>query len=143
AMKSSPADWSLERSRVSEQLKHFVAEKVAQARAARADGNERSPEFDLLLAAAENCDWPTMRDIFAKWHAAAQRWENYFGLIQSGETIVALEIEGAFEQFAAGVEDYSLAFGRDVIDSIPPGSVYFSGTDSARGVVTVLCKSEE
>lgn len=141
-MNSSPEPWSLERSIVSEQLKRFVAEKVAQARAARPDGMERSPEFDSLLAAAEKGDWPTMRDIFAKWHAAAMKWEHFWS-VQPCEVIVALEMEGAFEQFATGVEEYAVGFGRDVIASIPPGSILFSGhgADSARGVITALCRS--
>lgn len=33
------------------------------------------------------------------------------------------------------------AFSRDVIDSIPRGSVYFGGTDYGRGLITALCKS--
>jgi hypothetical protein len=55
--------------------------------------------------------------------------------------IMLLEIEGAFEQFAGGVEEYAIGFGREVIASISPGSIYFSGNDAARGVVAALCKS--
>src|SRR4030095_16391593 len=60
AMNNSAEPWLLERSMVSEALKRFVAEKVAQAHAARSDGKERSSKFDSLLHAAEKGDWPTM-----------------------------------------------------------------------------------
>jgi hypothetical protein len=101
---------------------------------------ERSPQFDSLLAAAEKGDWPTLRDIFAKWHAAAMKWENYFGCLHSCETIIALELEGALEQFAEGVEEYAVRFGRDVIASIPPRSILFC-SNGTRGVITALCES--
>src|SRR5206468_8634844 len=35
-----------------------------------------------------------------------------------------------------------LAFGRDIIKSIPPGSIYFGESDWGRFVVTALCKSQ-
>jgi hypothetical protein len=140
AMNSPSEPWSWECSIVSGGLKRFVAEKIAQARAARPPGMERSPQFDSLLAAAEKGDWPILRDILAKWHVAAMKWENYFGCVQSCETIIALELEGAFEQFAGGVEEYAVGFGRDVMAALPPGSVLFC-SHGARGIITVLCES--
>lgn len=142
-MNNSAQPWSLEHSIVSAQIKRFVAEKVAQARAARSDPKEAPAEFKSVLVAAEKGDWPTLRDIFAKWREAAQRWEEtrWVCLLHPVEFAVALEIESAIEQFAAGVEEYAAAFGRDVIASIPPGSIYFGGTDPGRGVITALCES--
>jgi len=55
------------------------------------------------------------------------------------QTVV--EVELAVEAFAGGDPRYSLAFGRGVIDSIPPGSIYFGGTDPGRGLVTALSAS--
>src|SRR5688572_26587318 len=108
-MNNSAQPWSLERSIVSAQLKRFVVEKVAQARAARADVKEAPPsEFNSVLAAAVKGDWPILRDIFAKLREAAQRREEtrWDCWLHPGEWAVALEIEGALEQFAAGVEKY-------------------------------------
>ena len=56
-----------------------------------------------------------------------------------GETI--LEVYGAFDGFMTGNEKYAAQFGREVIDSIPPGSIYFGGTDPGRFIVTALEKS--
>jgi hypothetical protein len=52
-----------------------------------------------------------------------------------------IEVILAVEAFAEGDPKYSMAFGKGVIDSIPPGSIYFGGTDAGRGVVTALCKA--
>jgi hypothetical protein len=54
-----------------------------------------------------------------------------------------MEIYMAFAQFALGDPKYAFAFGRGIIDSIPPGSIYFGGTDAGRGLVTALCRSHE
>lgn len=55
------------------------------------------------------------------------------------QTVV--EVELAVEAFAGDDPRYSLAFGRGVIDSLPPGSIYFGGTDPGRGLVTALSRS--
>lgn len=52
-----------------------------------------------------------------------------------------IEVILAVEAFADGDPKYSMAFGRGVINSIPPGSIYFGGTDPGRGLVTALSKS--
>ena len=57
------------------------------------------------------------------------------------EWAVVNEVGAALEEFAAGEEKYAIAFGRDVIDSIPAGSIYFGGTDSGRFLVTALSRS--
>jgi hypothetical protein len=54
-----------------------------------------------------------------------------------------MEIYMAFGQCALGEPKYAMAFGRDIISSIPPGSIYFGGTDAGRGLVTALCRSHE
>ena len=55
--------------------------------------------------------------------------------------IIAGEIRGAFESFLAG-DNYATAFGRQIIDSIPPGAVYFGGTDQGRFIVAVMCQAK-
>jgi len=47
----------------------------------------------------------------------------------------------AWEQFSNGKEKYVLAFGNDIIKSIPPGSIYLGGTDPGRGVITAMSES--
>ncbi len=58
----------------------------------------------------------------------------------AGETIK--EVYGAFDAFVTGDEKYSTEFGREIIDSIPAGSIYFGGSDPGRFIVTTMCKSQ-
>ena len=51
------------------------------------------------------------------------------------------EVESAYETFALGGIKYPLAFGENIIRSIPPGSIYFGGSDAGRMLVTALCVS--
>src|SRR5205814_9781722 len=52
-----------------------------------------------------------------------------------------LETDLAWEDFANWKKKYVLAFGNDIIKSIPPGSIYFGGTDPGRGVITAMSES--
>lgn len=54
----------------------------------------------------------------------------------------AKEVWGAFNGFVEGNEKYSTEFGRNIIDSIPDGSIYFGGSDPGRFIVTAMCKSQ-
>ncbi|MGA9450437.1 MAG: hypothetical protein WBW41_03730, partial [Verrucomicrobiia bacterium] len=51
------------------------------------------------------------------------------------------EVESAYEIFAQGGTKYPMAFGEDIISSIPAGSIYFGGSDAGRMLVTALCVS--
>jgi hypothetical protein len=53
-----------------------------------------------------------------------------------------LETWGALDAFGEGDEKYSASYGNDIIESIPPGSIYFGGTDSGRFLVTAMQKSQ-
>jgi len=53
------------------------------------------------------------------------------------------EVYGAFEGFVLGDEKYSAEFGREIMDSMPKGSVYFGGTDPGRFIITVMCQSQQ
>jgi hypothetical protein len=48
----------------------------------------------------------------------------------------------AIKAFVVEDEKYSKVFGDDIIQSIPPGSIYFGGTDPGRFIVTALEKSQ-
>jgi hypothetical protein len=53
-----------------------------------------------------------------------------------------IETWGVFDGMAVGSEKYSTAYAKDIIDSIPPGSIYFGGTDPGRFLITGLEKSQ-
>jgi beta-lactamase regulating signal transducer with metallopeptidase domain len=139
------APWSFEHSEVAGPLKRFVAEKRAQAAAAlEAQGKEMLPEFNAMFAAAAKGDWPAINRI---WSDLRERAPQYEGRGPKDERLhgtawqTMLEIWGAFGNIAAAEKEV-VAFGRDAIASIPPGSIYFGGTDPGRCVITALQKSQ-
>ena len=142
AKKQTASFQSLKNPEVAAQLKSFVAEKEAQANAAT---NKMPSEFQAFFAAAEKGDWPAVSNAFVEFRKHAGQYEH------SGKTDerlrgtpwqAVLETWGALDAFGEGDEKYSLAFGTNIIASIPPGSIYFGGTDAGRFIVTAMCKSQ-
>jgi hypothetical protein len=144
-MKTSPAPWALQHSAASDQLKRFLAEKIAHATAvARAEGKQLWPPFQSMLAAAERGDVLEVRRLFEELHKPAPEREQSRATeycSHGSQWSVAVELYGVLEQFLGCGEKYAVTFGHDVIASIPPGSIYFGGTDPGRFVVTALCES--
>lgn len=122
---------SLKDPAIAVQLKQFVAEKKSQA---YAEADKTPPGFDEFFAAAEKGDWLTVSNRLGPLLRA--------GKLSGPRSAAVREIWGALEAFGAGDEKYSALFGNDIINSIPPGSIYFGGTDEGRFVVTAMEKSQ-
>jgi len=142
AKKQMTSFQSLKNPEVVVQLKSFVAEKEAQANAAT---NQTPPEFQAFFAAAAKGDWLAVSNTFVEFRKHAGQYEH------SGKTDerlhgtawqAVLETWGALDAFGEGEEKYSMAFGTNIIASIPAGSIYFGGTDPGRFLVTAMCKSQ-
>jgi hypothetical protein len=142
--KKAPEPTPLDKSFVSDRLKHFIAEKKAQAiTAAGAKGKELRPATKALFAAAEKGDWLTVSNIFedlrkpTPQYGSASVKEEY---LHGTEWEVTREIWGAFNCLASEAEQdqRTIFLGRKIVDSIPPGSIYFGGTDGGRWTVTAL-----
>ncbi|HTJ00908.1 MAG TPA: M56 family metallopeptidase [Dongiaceae bacterium] len=143
--------WSLEHSKVAPQLKAFFAEKTAQANAmlaadakdAEADPTNSWPDTGSFFAAAAKGDWLTVSNRFQEISAngvwSTSKSDHKYPRGRWFAPVV--ETLGAYEQFEGGSEKYCLAFGDGIIQSIPPGSIYFGGTDPGRFLVTALQKS--
>src|ERR1017187_3658971 len=140
--RQQPSSWSLKNPEATQQLKSFVAEKEAQANAAT---NKMPSEFQAFFAAAAKVDWLTVSNEFVEFRKHAGQYEH------SGKTDerlrgtawqTVLETWGALDAFGEGDEKYSMAFGNDIVRSIPPGSIYFGGTDPGRFLITAMCKSQ-
>jgi hypothetical protein len=144
----SSTSWSLDRSEAAAELKAFIAEKQAQAGAAKAEGRDVSV-FKPFFAAASRGDWLAVSNAFEDFRKHAGQYEHpeSAGKTKIDERLrgtgwqAVLETWGAFEVFANEGDKYMATFGRDVIKSIPPGSIYFGGTDPGRFVITAMCKS--
>jgi hypothetical protein len=126
---------------ITQQLKTFIAEKEAQARAAEKDISVFKPLFE----AASRLDWLAASNAFIKLqsHAGQYKQSGQIDMRLRGTAwAAAMEIWGGLQAFYEGDEKYSLAFGTNIIASIPAGSVYFGGTDPGRFLITALCESQ-
>jgi hypothetical protein len=125
------------------QLKDFVAEKNLEANSAT---NEPSPAFAPFFAAAEKGDWLAVSNAFEDMRKHAGQYQSSGARtderLHGPRWAAVLEIWGAFYYFGHADEKYSAAFGNDIIQSIPAGSIYFGGTDPGRFVVTAMEKSQ-
>jgi tetratricopeptide (TPR) repeat protein len=124
-------------------LRAFFAAKEAQARELAAmDTKPVAPEAWLYFDAGKRGDWQAVTN---RWSALRKRVHPEDGS-KPDSTLdkvwsPILETDLAREQFSDWKEKYVLAYGRDIIKSIPPGSIYFGGTDAGRGVVTAMSES--
>jgi len=124
---------------VAVQLKSFVAEKEAQAT------NEIVPEFVPFFAAAKSGNWLAVSNAFADYRKRAPQYQHSGTTdprLRGPQWQAVLEIWGAFAAFSQGDQKYIAAYADDIIESIPPGSIYFGGTDSGRFLVTAMQKSQ-
>jgi len=160
AKKHSASSWSLDKSGASTQLKQFVAAQEIQARAlAKQDGKKLPSEFDAFYKAAETGDWQDATNLFEQM---AKRLYGDSSLRSRPQTPMptgwmakrlygdsslrgswwsaTLDAYGVFVAFPPG-DKYAIAFGNDIIQSIPAGSIYFGGADPGRFVVTALMES--
>jgi RNA polymerase sigma factor (sigma-70 family) len=120
---------------VADLFKTFVTEKKAQAiAAAAAEGKQMPPEYDAFFTAAEKGNLPAMRRIF----------DGLGRHVPLTETSLeaAKETDYAFEMFSMWDEKYALAYGHGIIESLPPGSVYFTGLPAGAFLIPALQKSE-
>jgi hypothetical protein len=150
--------WALKNSAVGEQLKRFVEEKQAQeASLLKADEVEfnqmkssgangelelRLPDCQPFFDAASEGDWLTTSNLGTQLEAGAfGKTKSTNGFPHGMWLQPVKETFGAVEAFANGNGKYSELFGNEVIQSIPPGSIYFGGTDPGRFIITAMQKS--
>lgn len=125
------------------EIQAFIAAKERQARALAAKLAVVPPaEFMHYFQAALAGNWRQASNAYANFN---RRFEAGPFDEHSGKLSVirqpALETHIALEHFALGQPKYATVFGRDIVASIPAGSIYFGGTDAGRGLVTTFAHS--
>lgn len=121
----------------------FFATKEAHARALTKQLHLNvSPDIWAYFEAGKRGEWSGVKRL---WRDLAQRSGQYSGghMDETVQTVAwqpVLEAELAYEQFSDVDVKFIDAFAGEVIDSIPPGSIYFGGTDYGRGLITALCR---
>jgi beta-lactamase regulating signal transducer with metallopeptidase domain len=127
-------------------LEEFSKQKEKQAELlAAAHGETISPAFHQFFTAATTGDWPTVTNLFARF----QQSRSEQGMRHHPEDVrlwndceaPVLEIYMGYDQVVHGEPTYTQMAVDDIIHSIPPGSIYFGGTDPGRGLPTAFCKS--
>jgi len=127
---------------VSAQLQSFITQKEAQANSST---NEAVPEYAPFFAAARNGNWLAVSNAFKDLRNHAGQYQHSGTTderIRGTKWADVIEIWGAFDSFGEGNEKYSAIYANDIIGSIPPGSIYFGGTDPGRFLITAMQKSQ-
>jgi hypothetical protein len=125
------------RRKLDSRLARYFVTKEREARALAKQLNlQVQPEVWDYFAAGGREDWTAANQLF---DGISRKWRQ--GQNQSGIAGPVLEAVLAYEGFSSMEMKFTEAFGRDIIDSIPPGSVYFGGTDPGRGLVTAFVRS--
>ncbi len=119
-------------------LKVFSAAKEKQAETlAAAAGEEIPPRFQRFFDAAKQGNWRTVTNMYASFKKHAL-WR----YLRTGCWEPALEICLAYDPVINCAPTYTQLAADDIIHSIPPGSIYFGGTDAGRALPTAFCKSQ-
>jgi hypothetical protein len=118
-------------------LPEYFTTKEREARALAKQLNLKvGPEVWEYFDAGSKGDWTTANKLF---DGISRQWRQ--GKNTSAIAGPVLEAVLAYEGFTSMEMKFVESFARDIIDSIPPGSIYFGGTDPGRGLVTTFVKS--
>ena len=122
----------------------FIQDKEAHARLlAKKLDLKVSPDVWAFFRTAQTGTIGAITNAFERLKKRASQYEGSRDDPTVGTPVwqTLIEVELAVEGFQERDLKYSMAFGKGVINSIPPGSIYFGGTDPGRGLVTALSKS--
>ena len=123
--------------RLDPRLSRYFATKEREARALVKQLNlQVQPEVWEYFAAGSKEDWAAANRLF---EGMRQKWRQ--GQSTSAIAGPVLETVLFYEGLTSMEMKFAESFARDIIDSIPPGSIYFGGTDPGRGLVTAFVQS--
>jgi beta-lactamase regulating signal transducer with metallopeptidase domain len=129
------------------QLRAFSAAKLKQSRelAAKA-GDQINPEFQRFFDAAINGDSQTVTNMYEAFKRRHPQYSN--GTNEPDASLSTpywspvLEICLAYDHVIRCDPQYTSLLADGIINSIPPGSIYFGGTDPGRGIPTAFSRSQ-
>jgi len=130
------------------EMARFAGAKRIQARELAETLTNKPPSivwsfFDAVLVD----DWETATNLSARLNQASGRFSG-----QQADTPEAAalrsplwqpitETSGAYEQFHDWNNKWLHRFGREIIESVPKGSIFFGGTDPGRFLISALSES--
>jgi beta-lactamase regulating signal transducer with metallopeptidase domain len=128
-----------------ERLKVFAQEKEHQSEAlAAAAGEQINPEFQRFFAAAVRGDWQAVTNLDSNSYPSLALYDHRYGLADLPRLSFwwpMREISLAYEQVANGEPVYTQMMVDELMHSIPPGSIYFGGTEAGHGLPTAFSQS--
>jgi len=112
-----------------------------------ATGETISPVYQRLFGAAANGDWRTVTNMFESFKQRHPQYERRPGIpvdtnLNTSYWAPVLEICLAYDIVVLSDPKYTRIAADGIINSIPPGSIYFGGTDPGRALPTVFSKSQ-
>ena len=116
--------------------KYFMTKEREARTLAKQLNLQVQPEVWDYFDAGSRSDWATANKLF---DGISRKWRQ--GVNTSAMAGPVLEAVLAYEGFSSMEMKFVESFARDIIDSIPPGSIYFGGTDPGRGLVTAFVRS--
>jgi hypothetical protein len=120
----------------------FVSEKQALAETIARQHDIKVPQLVLdFFAAAQKRDWIAASNLFDPIQRDFYSRSNRFRLIPQPLSGAILDVEGTFEVIEAWKPEFLKQFGTGIVGSIPPGSIYFGGSEAGRFLVSVFSES--
>ena len=106
----------------------------------------RPPEVDKFFNAARAGDWDTIFRLQGIMASQTSRFAGSLspkrGLVDGIIFQIIYEVYVACDAFYDTREEYLKAFAFPTIQSMPPGSILFSGSDSVRGLISSMQTSQ-
>ena len=126
-----------------QEFERFASDKRALTETiGKKHGIEVSAQVKKFFDAVEAGDWATTSNLFYKLEAGNRQqagvgWSPppFWGAIH--------DTFGVYELINGWNAKYLDEFGRAIVRSIPPGSIYFGGTDGGRFAVSLFCEHTE
>lgn len=115
---------------------------INQALEPREQSKLRSAVWDFFAAGKEG-NWPECCSLYRYLAHHSHHFGEGDRLFESAVWHPINDAFRAYEQLAEGEPGYTLAFARDIMESVPPGSIYFGDTDAGRFLITFLSDSHE
>jgi beta-lactamase regulating signal transducer with metallopeptidase domain len=128
-------------------LEEFSKQKLEQSKVlAAASGEAMLPEYERMFDAGIAGDVQTVTNMYESFKRRHPQYSRKHGdpadfRLRTSYWSPVLEVDLAYDQVANCAPKYTEIAADGIVDSIPPGSIYFGGTDPGRGLPTAFCKS--
>ena len=119
---------------------NFISEKEAHAHAMDQKYHLNTPTIVWrFFDAAEKGDWLSTSNLFISIESGSSRYNS--SAIPPEIWNPVQDVFGGYEQFRRWDLNLLKKFSHQIIECIPPGSIYFGGSDSGRFLISAMSKS--